>query len=56
MEMVFNNKAVLKLLGIKSAKDLHALLAKRMFVHRENGSELSLLETIKSSKSDAILA
>ncbi len=36
-EMVFNNKSILKIMGIESTKDLHGLLQKASFVNFEHG-------------------
>ena len=54
-EMVFNNKAILKILGIESAKELHGLLMKPLFVNREHGNVLSLLATVNSRYSESVL-
>ena len=53
--MVFNNKSLLKLMGVDSAKDLHGLLTKTLFTNREHGYKLSLLATVNSRCSDKIL-
>ena len=53
--MVFHNEALLKLVGIESTKDLHALLHKQMFVSQEQGYNLSLLTAAQSRYSDQIL-
>ena len=42
-EIVFNNKALLKILGVNNSKDLHSLQTKPLFVHREHAIGLSLL-------------
>ena len=53
--MVFNNESILKILGIESAKDLHGLLMKPLFVNREHGNVLSLFATANSRYSDSVL-
>ena len=53
--MVFHNEALLKLVGIESTKDLHALLSKQMFVSQEQGYNLSLLAAAQSRYSDLML-
>ena len=54
-KMVFNNQAILKILGIESAKDLHGLLMKPLFVNREHGNKLSFFATANSRYSDSVL-
>ena len=54
-EMVFNNQAILKILGIESAKDLHGLLMKPLFVNREHSHTLSLFATANPRYSDSVL-
>ena len=56
LEMVFHNEALLKLVGIESTKDLHALLSKHMFISQEQGYNLSLLTAAQSRYSDLILS
>ena len=43
MEMVFHNKALLRMVGMQSTKDLHAFIAKRLFFNPEQNNRLSLL-------------
>ncbi len=54
-KMVFNNRAILKILGIESAKDLHGLLMKPLFVNRQHGNKLSFFSTASSRYSDGVL-
>ena len=54
-EMVFHNKAILNIIGIESTKELHAVLAKHLFVNHEHGKHLSLLTAAHSRHSDFIL-
>ena len=53
--MVFHNKAILKILGIEGEKDLHGLLMKPLFVNREHGNKLSFFATANSRYSDSVL-
>ena len=53
--MVFNNQAILLMLGIESSKDLHGLLERQMFKNRAHGFILSLLATASSRKSEDLL-
>ncbi len=55
-ELVFHNEALLKIMGLSSSKELHAILGKSVFVSRENGNTLSMLSTASSRKSDVILS
>ena len=55
LEMVFSNKALLKIMGVDSTKDLHSLLMKPLFVNQENGTKLSLLTIVDNRYSDVIL-
>ena len=43
MELVFHNEALLRIVGKRTTKDLHALVAKRIFVSCEQNNRLSLL-------------
>ena len=43
MELVFNNEAMLRIVGKQSTKDLYPLLAQQIFVSREQHNRLSLL-------------
>ena len=54
--MVFNNEALLRILGVKSTKDLHGILMKPLFLHREHSTALSLLSTVSSRYSNALLS
>ena len=56
LEMVFHNKALLNITGIESTKELHAVLAKHLFVNNEHGKHLSLLTASHSRHSDFILS
>ena len=53
--MVFHNKAIFKILGIETEKDLHGLLMKPLFVNREHGNRLSFFGTANSRYSDSVL-
>ena len=55
MELVFNNEAMLRIMGKQSNKDLHALIAKRLFFSREQNNRLSLLNAAQGRYSDSIL-
>ncbi len=55
-ELVFHNEALLKIMGLSSTKELHAILGKAVFVSRENGNTLSMLSTASSRFSDTILS
>jgi hypothetical protein len=45
LEMVFHNKALLKIVGVQTTKDLHAFINKHVFISREYGNRLSLMST-----------
>ena len=56
LEMVFHNEALLKIIGLRSTKDLHAFLGKQIFISTEhNTPPLSLLSAAQSRHSDLIL-
>ncbi len=55
-ELVFHNEAVMKIMGLSSSKEVHAILGKAVFVSRENGNTLSMLSTANSRFSDTILS
>ena len=55
-ELVFHNEALLKIMGLSSSKEVHAILGKAVFVSRENGNTLSMLSTANSRFSDTILS
>ena len=54
-EMIFNNKAILKMMGAENTKELHGLLMKPLFVNRDHGNTLGLFATTNSRYSDSIL-
>lgn len=54
--MVFNNKALLKILALQNVKELKEALKKPLFVNREQGNAMSILSTVNSRYSDGILA
>ena len=53
--MVFNNMAILKMMGAENTKELHGLLTKPLFVNRDHGNILSLLATTNTRYSDNLL-
>ncbi len=55
-ELVFHNEALLKIMGLSSTKQVHAILSKSVFVSRETGTNLSMLSVASSRFSDAILS
>ncbi len=55
MEMVFNNKAILKIMGVETTKDLQGLLTRPLFVNRDHGTTLSLIATSNSRYSNDLL-
>ena len=54
-EMVFNNKALNRILGVQTKKDLYGLIMKPLFVNREHGNVLSLQATVNKRYSDSML-
>ncbi len=55
-QMVFHNKALLKILALKNVKELNEALSVPLFVNREQGNALSILSTVNSRYSDDMLA
>lgn len=55
MEMVFNNNAMLKIMGVENSKDLQGLLSRLLFVNRDHGNTMSLIATTNSRFSDNLL-
>ena len=55
LELCLNNKALLKIMGVQNAKELHGLLMKPLFVNIEHGTRLSLHATASGRCSDGLL-
>ena len=55
MEMVFSNRAILKIMGVETSKDLQGHLTRPLFVNRDHGNTMSLIATTNHRYSDNLL-